>query len=419
MNLKEFKSLLSESDNVSWFNSEEFNIELPAISKNLNFKGIASFHRFLNQQITGWGKLESELPKELKESLDYFKVHERALVAFVQNYSSADNNTLKIRHNQIKNSLSNNKNIFTYDSLESFFLLKIHNEIPKKFKGVYMYFTEEQNSSLNNKDVFDGYLLAYEFKSKDYSEILKRKNAEKASISKLRNDFEESLSEWDAQLVEHLAESTKKYEKFGEELTDFKTDKEKTYSDWFINTKGGFEKFSSDSNTKITELEETYKEKLKLSEPAEYWSKRATSLRKQGWWSLGVLAVLVLIVVWSLGELLWKTPEQIYSSFFNGDKSAAIRWSIIYVTFISFMAFAIRAITKVMFSSFHLARDSEERHTLTYFYLSLLKDSNVEKEERQLIMQSLFSRAETGLLKDDSTPAMPNDMIGKVYGSGK
>lgn len=29
-------------------------------------------------------------------------------------------------------------------------------------------------------------------------------------------------------------------------------------------------------------------------------------------------------------------------------------------------------------------------------------------------MQSLFSRAETGLLKDDSSPTMPNDAISKI-----
>jgi len=66
-----------------------------------------------------------------------------------------------------------------------------------------------------------------------------------------------------------------------------------------------------------------------------------------------------------------------------------------------------------MFSSFHLARDCEERHTLTYFYLSLLKDSKVADSDRQLIMQSLFSRADTGLLKEDSSPTMPNDVVNK------
>lgn len=80
------------------------------------------------------------------------------------------------------------------------------------------------------------------------------------------------------------------------------------------------------------------------------------------------------------------------------------------------MAFCIKAITKVMFSSFHLSRDCEERYTLTYFYLSLLKESNIDAEEKKLIIQSLFSRAETGLLKEDGSPTMPNDVVGKFYG---
>ena len=204
-----------------------------------------------------------------------------------------------------------------------------------------------------------------------------------------------------------------KNEEYAKAIDDFKEDKEKTYSDWFINTKGGFEEFSSKSDKRLEELESTYQEKLKLEEPAKYWSDRAEKLKKQGWIALAVLVILVLIVVFSLGKLLWTTPEQIYESFFNGDKSAAIRWSIIYITFISFMVFAIKAVTKVMFSSFHLARDCEERHTLTYFYLSLLKDSSVDNEDKKLIMQALFSRAETGLLKDDASPTMPNDIVGK------
>ena len=39
----------------------------------------------------------------------------------------------------------------------------------------------------------------------------------------------------------------------------------------------------------------------------------------------------------------------------------------------------------------------------------------LKKKDRQLIMQSLFSRADTGLLKDDSGPTMPNDITGKFF----
>lgn len=69
-----------------------------------------------------------------------------------------------------------------------------------------------------------------------------------------------------------------------------------------------------------------------------------------------------------------------------------------------------------MFSSYHLARDAEERHTLTYFYLALLKDSAAKEEDKNLILQALFSRVETGLLKDDSGPTMPHENITKIIG---
>jgi len=80
------------------------------------------------------------------------------------------------------------------------------------------------------------------------------------------------------------------------------------------------------------------------------------------------------------------------------------------------MAFCVRAISKVMFSSFHLSRDCQERHTLTYFYLALLKEGDIASEEKQLIMQALFSRSDTGLLKDDGSPSMPNDFATKLMG---
>ena len=37
----------------------------------------------------------------------------------------------------------------------------------------------------------------------------------------------------------------------------------------------------------------------------------------------------------------------------------------------------------------------------------------VYEKDKELIMQSLFSRTEIGLLKEDATPLMPNDIVGK------
>lgn len=144
--------------------------------------------------------------------------------------------------------------------------------------------------------------------------------------------------------------------------------------------------------------------------------KKSTNYYAQGnsaktllYWIVGVACALLSII-------LITSPDYIFNTVFDGNKIAIVRWSVVFITLLSLIAFAIRALSKYMFSSFHLARDAEERHTLTFFYLSLLKDTEVKDDDRKLILQSLFSRAETGLLKDESGPTMPSDISSKLMG---
>lgn len=385
------------------------------VGSTYEFKGFGHLYKFVNEQVIGWKELSEKLPAQLLDSIKHFEDVEDQLVNFINSYGTQEKEArLDSYFRNVKSQIQNNTGTnFTYDCPETKFLIDVYENYPNSLDGAYSYITGNFNQNIQTKKNFNGYLLAYEFTLKDSTKITERRNKEKASLSRMRRNFENSLPKLESELVVHLNNSSEKYEEYVKAIDDFKDAKEKTYSDWFITSKGEFEEFCSGSDKKIKELENAYQEKLKLEEPAKYWSDRARMLKRQGWIAFSVLIVLVLTALYSLGKLLWVTPQQIYESFFDGDKSAAIRWSIIYVTFISFMAFVIKTVTKVLFSSFHLARDCEERHTLTYFYLALLKDSAVDKEDKKLIMQALFSRAETGLLKDDASPTMPNDIMGK------
>ena len=73
----------------------------------------------------------------------------------------------------------------------------------------------------------------------------------------------------------------------------------------------------------------------------------------------------------------------------------------------SFIAYGLRTFAKLAFSSFHLVRDAEERKHLVYVFLALSNEKQMDKEERHLIIQSIFSRADSGLLREDSSPTMP------------
>ena len=137
-------------------------------------------------------------------------------------------------------------------------------------------------------------------------------------------------------------------------------------------------------------------------------------MNREGWLAIKWLTALVGFGCVTLYFLLWLTPEGMLLSFIEGD-AAALKWSVVYITFISFLAVGIRSLNKVAFSSFHLARDAQERHQLTHVYLALVaeKDVDIKDEDRQLILQSLFSRSETGLLRQDSSPSMPTNVVEK------
>ena len=90
--------------------------------------------------------------------------------------------------------------------------------------------------------------------------------------------------------------------------------------------------------------------------------------------------------------------------------AAAIRGSLIFVALMSVSGYLIHLFTRIAISSFHLSRDYRERFQLTRVYLALIKDGDVANDEntRQIVLQSIFSRSDTGLLKGDHALTMPN-----------
>src|SRR5690606_32782155 len=172
------------------------------------------------------------------------------------------------------------------------------------------------------------------------------------------------------------------------------------------------ETFFINASNKIADLEKTYQEKLRLEKPAEYWRLRADSLNRQGGYYFNTMLVVIALFAILVYALLIVAPQGMLSSF--EETGSTIKWSIVSVVFVSIVFYGIRLIQKVAFSTFHLARDAEEREQLTYVYLALLEDASVDIEEKKLVLQALFSRADTGLLKEDSSPTMPNDFLGKI-----
>ena len=438
MTTTEVRKIIANAVEPKWFNSIEVTIEYGHIEFLQNFKGVSSIHKFLSQQVDGWAKYES-VPTVLNTSKQHFTNLKNRIEAFVnrvQNYTEAQ---LKNGWTTELSQLRSNSNYFTFDSVNTKFLIDLNTKLPNSVNGAFNYLIRT-NNDLNDRNTFIGSLLAYEFDLKDKAEITERRKSERASLNKLKTDFNNQLSESETDLVDHIKNTNNKFDEYVEKIDLLKGEKDELFTNWFegneeeTGVKKEFNDFKNGKETlfdewfngngteenvgaknKIANLENIYEEQLRLKKPAEYWKTRAVTLKKEGWKAMKWLIVLVVFACITLYLLLWLTPEGMLLSFIEGN-AQAIKWSIIYVTFISFLAYGIRALHKVAFSSFHLARDSEEREQLTYFYLALIKDKAVDEKDRNLILQSLFSRADTGLLKDDSGPTMPNDMAGKFFG---
>jgi len=255
--------------------------------------------------------------------------------------------------------------------------------------------------------------LAYEFTSKETSMLTERKEAEKKSIASIRSDFQKKLGEAETEVVEYFSKSNQKFDEYAKQIDTLKSEKNESYDTWFKKISVEFNAFKTESLQKIKDFEELYKAKLKLEAPAKYWNDRATKLRKEGYWWLGALILSILIAVGILVWVLDEISKGVLSQIFQ-NTGASIKWSVALITIISFLAFFIRTFSKLTFSSFHLVRDAEEREQLTYVYLALQKEKGIDQTERHLIMQSLFSRADSGLLKDDASPTMPGNIADQM-----
>ena len=65
MTTKEFRKKIAESKEPEWFNSVDVTLNYPHIDFNINLKGFSSIHKFLEEQINGWEKIEEKITIEL------------------------------------------------------------------------------------------------------------------------------------------------------------------------------------------------------------------------------------------------------------------------------------------------------------------------------------------------------------------
>jgi hypothetical protein len=160
----------------------------------------------------------------------------------------------------------------------------------------------------------------------------------------------------------------------------------------------------SDFKTKAENVTNTYIDFMRLKGPAKYWKDRAEECKEQGRNWAGLLGTTIIIA----GFVFVSLMSAWLHAYNTGLKLNTLEGAVIFAAILSVFAFAIKTLSKLTFSAFHLQRDAEEREQLTHLYLALSNDNKVDAESRNIVLQALFSRSDSGLLAGDHSPVMPS-----------
>lgn len=417
MDIEELKDIILNAKNKKCFELGELNFDFKTINIVKNFSDFTSTYLFLQNQIEGWNKIDV-IPSELNASKEYFNKLAQHFDHLAYNCNRLDPGSINQQINAIKSlaSPAKTQEIFTYECPETLFVLDVHNKDTSLVPHVFRYLTvihSNQSINPNTPKSFTAYTMAYEFINRGKTDLISRKEAEEKSLAELKNQFLKYVDKSEKQLNSFLYSAKEKSEKYATQIDETKNNKETAFDTWYNEVKQKHEEFVADTGNHRNDLEKTYRELLRLKGPADYWNIRASKLLRQGRVYMMVLIALVVFSAGLLFFLLHTIPNGVFDKIFD-ETGKAIKWTIVLIAFLSFTAYGVRLLAKSSFSALHLARDAEEREHLTYLYLALRKNGDVSDEDRQTVLQSLFSRADTGLLKEDSSPSMPGTASGMI-----
>lgn len=189
-----------------------------------------------------------------------------------------------------------------------------------------------------------------------------------------------------------------------EKIESWHSESNKKYQEFMDTSNADYNKFMDDCSEKLESLEKTYSEKLKVEKPAEFMLEKSKEYERKTifWVILDVVVSAVLIIL--LGLILnpdIKFDKKVISiNLFNGD--LPVYSSIIILAMICLIIYVLRVMIKITMSSKHLSEEYKQKYILAYFYLSLINEGKIEEKVGQTILTLLFSKADTGLIKNDN-----------------
>lgn len=371
--------------------------------------------RIINSNFTYWSSINDIAPNNFMSNWQDLKHKFNVINKYL--FELEELNIDDINY-QIYNNLSSDREYGEQD--KTIYKLSIASPIDRdseirKIKSFVSFYTQQNQNNLveaiksyiylSKNPSYIGSYFSNSYEYKFYPALfLLRKNF--SNIKENLSDFETNIV---APITNKLRDISIQSDKQYREITSFTEDKHNEIQKQFDKKVFEFTEFQKSLNewqeekqNKLNDLQETYKNKLSLEAPEQLWNERAVEHQKRATrWTyfligaaLALISALVLLVIvihdYSLNIIKKDLPF--------------ISESFILISVISFFIYIIRVLIKIVMSNHHLATEYKQKAALTRFYQALTyAGTDIDKEERLIIIHSLFSRVETGLVKIDAS----------------
>ena len=361
----------------------------------------SSSYEMANPILNNWKYWQERLRnlKDYLENLSEFNINEvyNFLYShFSTSYTTITSSSIRLIYVDINSPINKDNNIVMLRLFVDFYLKSWAKDY--LLEAIQNYITIENNKNyigqyLNSTDSYRLipalFILNRELpKAKAPFKNFQREVIDPVSetVKEIASDAQENFKQTTA-LIEEKNEAIRElFNSHSQEISDFKED---------------FENWQDDKENAIMILEDTYKNKLQLEAPETLWKERSKNYKVNNRYWMGGLAVFIVALIFSAGSLLVSIHEYLKGTL---KDIPFISQSFVYVALISFLIYLVRVMIKIIISNQHMAMEYEQKEALTRFYQALVYDGKeVEKEERLIIFNALFSKTDTGLVKTDSS----------------
>lgn len=383
--------------------------------KTFTFNDPSKFLQFVEHEEKFWqeqgkrfdveGKLDRHSLFESFKQLEGLKID---IISLIDLLPKLDEDLLKSRVDQIERSWAraSERRWLWSNHLYVKAFIECNFEHGKDAAAAFIKYAVQSEPSLGSGPEFLGTMLAYECLNPDRNRE-SRRDGERKSLERLRDLLQEEtegLQQWVSTARDETREWMESARSKGEKLHALN---KKAGERQIVNQGLNFDKQMETWKQELKELKDFYAEVLRWREPAKHWKKAAAEHRCQGIIWICALVLSVGIGLWFLSDFFygWLQGKEI------GINLNTLSGVVLFGSIMAIYGFFIRILSRLTFSSFHLMRDAKEREQLTYLYLSLSETDPSERESRDIVLRSLFSRSQTGLLANESGPSIPAEVI--------